>query len=400
VLSAILIFAGTYLVLGIGRLPGFRVDRTGAAIIGASLMLAANVLTVEEAYAAINYDTIMLLFGMMIVVANLRLSGFFTIVSAWVVEHARRPLLLLGGIVVVSGVFSAFFVNDTMCLVMTPLVLEITGRLRRNRVPYLLAVAMASNVGSVATITGNPQNMMIGSLSRIPYRTFTATLAPVAAVGLALTVIVIGLVYRREFREERPLPLEHPIVRVNRVLLWKSLVVSVGMMVFFFAGWPVPKVAVIAGALLLVTRRVNPEKIYREIDWSLLVLFIGLFVVIAGLEKTTVPAGLFAAASRYHLERTAPLSVFTAILSNLVSNVPAVLVFKGFVPHLPDAARAWLTLAMSSTLAGNLTVLGSVANLIVVQKARHAVRISFWEYAKAGVPLSIATIAAGVWMLG
>jgi Na+/H+ antiporter NhaD/arsenite permease-like protein len=400
VLSAILIFAGTYLVLGLGRLPGFRVDRTGAAIIGASLMLAANVLTVEEAYASINYDTIMLLFGMMIVVANLRLSGFFTIVSAWVVEHARRPLLLLGGIVIVSGVFSAFFVNDTMCLVLTPLVLEITDRLRRNRVPYLLAVAMASNVGSVATITGNPQNMMIGSLSRIPYRTFTAALAPVAVVGLALTVVVIALVYRREFREEQPLPIEHPAVRVNRLLLWKSLVVSVGMMVFFFAGWPVPKVAVIAGALLLVTRRVNPEKIYREIDWSLLVLFIGLFVVIAGLEKTTVPASLFAAASRYHLERTAPLSAFTAILSNLVSNVPAVLVFKGFVPHLPDAARAWLTLAMSSTLAGNLTVLGSVANLIVVQKARHAVRISFWEYAKAGVPLSIATIAAGVWMLG
>lgn len=139
---------------------------------------------------------------------------------------------------------------------------------------------------------------------------------------------------------------------------------------------------------------------YQEIDWSLLVLFIGLFVVIAGLEKTTVPADLFAAASRCHLERTAPLSVFTAILSNLVSNVPAVLVFKGFVPHLPDPAHTWLTLAMSSTLAGNLTVLGSVANLIVVQKARHAVRISFWEYAKAGVPLTIATIAAGVWMLG
>jgi Na+/H+ antiporter NhaD/arsenite permease-like protein len=400
VLRAILIFAGTYLVLGIGRLPGFRVDRTGAAIIGASLMLAANVLTVEEAYASINYDTIMLLFGMMIVVANLRLSGFFTIVSAWVVEHARRPLLLLGGIVIVSGVFSAFFVNDTMCLVLTPLVLEITDRLRRNRIPYLLAVAMASNVGSVATITGNPQNMMIGSLSQIPYRTFTAAMAPVAAVGLALTVVVIALVYRREFREEQPLPIEHPAVRINRVLLWKSVVVSMGMMVFFFAGWPVPKVAVIAGALLLVTRRVNPEKIYREIDWSLLVLFIGLFVIIAGLEKTTVPAYLFVAASRYHLERTAPLSMFAAILSNLVSNVPAVLVFKGFVPHLPDPAHTWLTLAMSSTLAGNLTVLGSVANLIVVQKARHAVSISFWEYAKAGVPLSIATIAAGVWMLG
>ena len=395
----ILIFAGTYLVLAIGRLPGFRVDRTGAAIIGASLMLATNILTVEEAYASINYDTIMLLFGMMIVVANLRLSGFFTVVSSWVVEHARRPLLLLSGIVLVAGIFSAFFVNDTMCLVLTPLVLEITGHLRRNPVPYLLAVAMASNVGSVATITGNPQNMMIASFSHIPYSAFAAALAPVAAVGLVLTVGVIAVVYRQEFREERKLPAEHRAVRVNGVLMWKSLVVSIGMLVFFFAGQPVPKVALFAGALLLVTRRVNPAKIYREIDWSLLVLFIGLFIVIAGIEKTSLAANLFAAGSRYHLERTAPMSIFTAVLSNVVSNVPAVLVFKGFVTRLPDPMHTWLTLAMSSTLAGNLTMLGSVANLIVVQKARHAIRISFWEYAKAGIPLTILSIAIGIWML-
>ncbi|HEV3333723.1 MAG TPA: anion transporter [Bryobacteraceae bacterium] len=398
-LTALLIFAGTYLVMAVGRLPGFRVDRTGAAIIGASLMLAANVLSVEEAYAAINYDTIMLLFGMMIVVANLRLSGFFAMVSGWVVEHARRPLLLLAGIASVSAVFSAFFVNDTMCLVLTPLVLDITKQLRRNPIPYLLAVAMASNVGSVATITGNPQNMMVGSFSRIPYRTFAAALAPVAAMGLILTVAVIALVYRREFREEARLPIEHRAIRVDGPLMWKSLVVSAGMVIFFFAGWPVPKVALLAGALLLVTRRVKPERIYREIDWSLLVLFIGLFIVVAGLEKTGVAARLFASATRYHPERTAPMSVFTAILSNLVSNVPAVLVFKGFVPHLPDAARGWLTLAMSSTLAGNLTVLGSVANLIVLQKARHVVEISFWEYAKAGIPTTVLTMAVGVWTL-
>jgi len=399
VLTAILIFAATYLVMAVGRLPGFRVDRTGAAIIGASLMLAANVLSVEEAYAAINYDTIMLLFGMMIVVANLRLSGFFAVVSGWVVEHARRPLLLLAGTALVSGVFSAFFVNDTMCLVLTPLVLDITRRLGRNPVPYLLAVAMAANVGSVATVTGNPQNMMIASFSRIPYRTFAAALAPVAAAGLALTVLVIAMVYRKEFRQEARLPIEHHAVRVDRLLLWKSLAVSMAMVGFFFAGWPVPKVAVVAGALLLVTRRVKPEKIYREIDWSLLVLFIGLFIVIAGVEKTGVAARLFAAAARYHLERTAPMSVFTALLSNLVSNVPAVLVFKGFLPHLSDASRGWLTLAMSSTLAGNLTVLGSVANLIVLQKARHVLKITFWEYAKAGIPVTIVTIAVGIWAL-
>ncbi|HTX35808.1 MAG TPA: SLC13 family permease, partial [Bryobacteraceae bacterium] len=279
-LIPILIFAATYLVLAIGRLPGFRVDRTGAAIIGAALMLAANVLTMKEAYAAIDYDTILLLFGMMIVVANLRLSGFFALVSAWVVDHTHRPLLLLAGIVLVSGVFSAFFVNDTMCLVLTPLVLDITTRQRRNPIPYLLAVAMAANIGSTATITGNPQNMMIGSFSHIGYRAFAAALAPIAAVGLGLTVAAIALVYRSEFRAEAPIEVAHAAVRVHRGLLIKSLAASAAMIVCFFIGWPVPKVAVITGALLLLTRRIKPERVYREIDWGLLVMFIGLFIVL------------------------------------------------------------------------------------------------------------------------
>ena len=398
-LTAFLIFAATYVVLAIGRLPGFRVDRTGAAIIGASLMLAANVLTVPEAYYAINYETIMLLFGMMIVVANLRLSGFFTVVSAWVVEHARKPILLLAGIVAVSGVFSAFFVNDTMCLVLTPLVLEITERLGRKPVPYLLAVAMASNIGSVATITGNPQNMMIGSFSGIHYRAFAAALAPIAAIGLVLTVAVIAVVYREEFRQENDLALEHKPVRVHRFLMWKSVLASAAMIVFFFGGWPAPKVAVIVGGLLLITRRVKPERVYREIDWSLLVMFIGLFIVIAGIEKTPLSQDLFTFAGRFHLERTAPMSIVSAILSNLVSNVPAVLVFKSLVPKLANPMRAWLTLAMSSTLAGNLTVLGSVANLIVVERARQQVEIGFWEYAKAGIPLTVLTLGVGIWVL-
>ena len=398
-LWAYLIFGLTYLVLAIGRLPGFRVDRTGAAIIGAALMLATNVLTVEEAYAAINYDTIMLLFGMMIVVANLRLSGFFTLVSSWVVEHAHRPLVLLSSIVVVSGVFSAFFVNDTMCLVLTPLVLDITERLRRNPIPYLLAVAMASNIGSVATITGNPQNMMIGSFSGIPYREFSAALAPIAGIGLVLTVATLAVVYRSEFRHAEKLAPEHRPIRVHKALLWKSIAAAAVMLCLFFAGWPVPKVAVVAGALLLLTRRVKPDRVYREIDWSLLVLFIGLFIVIAGIEKTPLPNALFEFAKRYNLDRTAPMTIFTAILSNIVSNVPAVLLFKGFVPRLPDATRAWLTLAMSSTLAGNLTVLGSVANLIVVERARRTARISFWEYARAGVPLTLLTLALGILMI-
>jgi Na+/H+ antiporter NhaD/arsenite permease-like protein len=396
---ALAIFAGTYLVLAIGGLPGFRIDRTGAAVIGASFMVGFNVLTFDEAIQAVDHSTLVLLFGMMIVVANLRLSGFFRVVAARAVEHAHRPKTLLAAIVAVAGVFSAFFVNDTMCLVLTPLVLELAAALGRNPVPYLLAVAMAANVGSVATITGNPQNMMIGNLSGIPYRTFAAALSPVALAGLVMTFLVIVLSFRSEFRDVARVEVAPLRVRVNRVLLFKSLAMSAGMIVFFFMGWPVAKVAIVAGALLLITRRVKPEKVYHEIDWSLLAMFAGLFIVVAGVEKTSLEDDLISLAAQYHLDRAGVLTTLSAVLSNLVSNVPAVLVFRPLIAHLADPRRGWLILAMSSTLAGNLTILGSVANLIVVERARREAPISFWQYFRVGAPLTLVTLVFGaLWL--
>ena len=392
---ALAIFAATYLVLAIGRFPGLRIDRTGAAIVGASLMVASGALRFDQALRAIDWSTLVLLLGMMIVVANLRLSGFFRLAAARVVLHAHSPRLLLAGTVAVSGFFSAFFVNDTMCLVLTPLILEVTLALRRNPVPYLLAVAMASNAGSAATITGNPQNMMIGALSGIPYRSFLAALAPVALVSLVLTWLVLTLVFRAEFNHDRFTPDPSLRVRVNRPLMWKSLTVAAAMVAFFFAGYPVAQVAIVAGALLLVTRRVKPEKVYHDIDWPLLALFAGLFVVVRGVETTSLERDVLRLAQGSPLDRPAVLTLFSAILSNLVSNVPAVLVFKPIVARLTDPAGAWLTLAMSSTLAGNFTILGSVANLIVVQRARPGVHISFSDYFKAGAPLTLLSLAFG-----
>jgi len=308
--------------------------------------------------------------------------------------------VLLAAIVLVAGLFSAFFINDTMCLVLTPLVLEIARQLRRNPVPYLLAVAMAANIGSVATITGNPQNMMIGSFSSIHYRTFAAALSPVAAVGLVLTVAVIAAAYHREFRSQEKVAMARHPARIDRALFWKSLIIAVGMIVFFFAGWPVPKVALTAGALLLVTLRVKPERVYRETDWPLLVLFIGLFIVVAGIEKTALLEDVMRAAARFHLERIWVLSAFASLLSNIVSHVPAVLIFRSFIARMSDPARHWLALAMSTTLAGNLTILGSVANLIVIERARLEAPISFWEYFRVGAPLTALTLAFGVFWLG
>ncbi len=395
--AAIAIFAMTYLVVAIGRLPGFRLDRAGAALVGASLMVAVGALPLEEAPKAIDFDTIILLLGVMIVVANLRLSGFFRLVSGWVVTRARYPIVLLASIVLVSGIFSAFLVNDTVCLVLTPLVLDLVTRLRRNPVPYLLAIAMASNIGSTATITGNPQNMIIGSLSHIPYATFAAALSPIAGIGLVLTVGLIALVYRSEFRTRQRLRGEPRPVHADWPIIVKSVAVSLAMIAGFFAGIPPAEVAIVAGAVLLLTRRIKSEKVYAEIDWTLLLMFAGLFIVVAGLEHSVLSPEVIGAVGQLHLERIPVLSAVTAILSNIVSNVPAVLVLKPFIAQLQSQQQAWLTVAMASTLAGNFTLVGSVANLIVVQRARaQNVEIGFWEYFKVGAPLTVLTIGIGV----
>ncbi|HXM85891.1 MAG TPA: anion transporter [Stellaceae bacterium] len=397
---AFLIFAGTYLVVALGRLPTSRLDRTGAALLGASLMVASGTLSLNEAYSAVNLDTLTLLLGMMIVVANLRFAGFFELAALWVGQHARRPFYLLAGVAGVSALLSAFLVNDTVCLMLTPVVATIARRMGRNAVPYLLAVAMGSNIGSAATITGNPQNIVIGSLSHIPYGQFTAALAPVAAAGLVVAVALLALFYRAELARGGALKPPALAVKWDRGLLIKTLVVIVFLVGFFFWGTAPAKAAIIAGALLLLTRRVKPDRVMREIDWPLLLMFAGLFIVVAGLEKAVLTPELRAAVGHLQLNQPANLAVIAALLGNLVSNVPAVLVIAPFIPDLADPHRAWLVLAMAATFAGNLTILGSVANLIVVENARRArITIGFWDHFRVGAPVTILTIALGVWLL-
>jgi Na+/H+ antiporter NhaD/arsenite permease-like protein len=394
--AAWLIFIATYAVVALGKIPVYRIDRAGAALLGGSLMVATGVLSLEEAYRAVDFNTIVLLLGMMIVVANLRLQDFsrhHPLIAAYVELTDRWN----GNC---SGVLSAFLVNDTICLVMTPLVLELVKRLKRNPIPYLLGIATASNIGSVATITGNPQNIIIGSISRIPYGTFATALVPVAVVGLVISFVLIALSYQSEFFAGDHLEKINAHTRYHVPLLIKSIFVLAVMVVLFFFGQPVAKVAIVGGAFLLLTRRVRPEKIYFEIDWPLLVMFVGLFVVVGGLEKVAITPDVSAAVGRQHLDNSVILAGVTAVLSNVVSNVPAVLLLKSFVPNLQDPQRAWLVVAMAATLAGNFTLVGSVANLIVAQRAKaRGVEFDFWTYFKVGAPLTVLTIAfALLWL--
>ena len=401
--AAGLIFVGSYIALAIGRIPGLSIDRAGIALVGAGLLVASGALPLEDAYRAIDLDTITLLLGMMIVVANLRLSGFFAVANSWVMAHANRPLVLLGAVVATSGFFSAFLVNDAICLVLTPLVLELTVALGRRPVPYLLAVAMASNVGSTATITGNPQNIMIGSFSHIPYTKFAFALGPVALVGLIVTVALIAIFHRTEFagtaRLEAP---PQSKVNSNRVLMIRALLATLIMIALFFAGVVPAKAAIIIGApAATLARRMKSWRVYRG---DRLVAAADVrrsdFIIVAGAQHALLSPDIIDAVGRLHLDQVPLLTTVTAVLSNLVSNVPAVLMLKPFVDALKDHDTAWLVIAMASTLAGNFTVLGSVANLIVVQRAAASgVAISFWDYFRVGAPLTIITLAIGtLWL--
>ena len=401
-----LLIAVTLVGVAVGRYPWLRMNRATIALAGAVALVAVGAIPLERAFAAIDLPTLTLLFGMMIINANFRLSGFFRLVGGWIVRHAVTPRALLALAILVSGVLSALFLNDTIVLMFTPLVLEITFALRRNPVPYLVGLVSAANIGSTATITGNPQNMLIGVSSGISFNRFLVELAPVALVGLGVAWGVLVLTYRDEFRKGDRLRaadrgsggfLAGIAVRPLRPVLSKSLAATALMLAAFVAGVPVPLAAMGAAALLLVTRRLKPERVFREVDFSLLVFFAGLFVVTAALETTGLSQRMFAVA-RPLAERGVPaLAAVSVVLSNLVSNVPAVLLFRPLVPSFPDPETAWLTLAMATTLAGNLTLLGSVANLIVAEQARaHGVHLGFLEYLKAGIPITLLTLLVGV----
>jgi len=363
-------------------------------------MVVSGAIGFDGAVAAGDFHTLVLLFSMMIIVGHLRLAGGLSAAGQWAARAVANPAALLVLLVAASGVLSALFVNDTICLVFTPLVLNVVSERRLRPLPFLLALATASNIGSAATITGNPQNILIGSVSGIGYGRFFAALAPVALVGLAIDALLLWAIFRRDLQNAGGIASVKVGTPIHAALLWKTVVVMALVVVGFLAGYDTAIVAAAGAAALLVTRRVRPRKVYEAIDWDLLMLFAGLFVVVGAGERAGLDRRLLEWLAPLGIATISGLSAMTAVISNAISNVPAVMLFKSVVPHLPDPRTSWLAVAMSSTLAGNLTVSGSIANLIVIESARRrGLRIGFFEYLRVGVPLTLLTLAFGVWWL-
>ncbi|MEH1842998.1 MAG: anion transporter [Nostoc sp.] len=376
----------TYLGLAFGYIPGLRMNRATIALVGSAFLIALGVLNLQEAWQAIDANTIVFLLSMMVVNANLSYAGFFRRSLSVILSITRSPLGLLIALTFGSGILSAFFLNDTIALIFTPLTLSLTQALGLNPIPYLLAIAGATNIGSVATLSGNPQNILIGSFSGISYLDFLRVLTPVALVGLVIQVILLWLFYP-DVRSDKPCQqVTVSNQRIFKPLLKKTLVITISLLIAFTIGLPLAESALVAASLLLITRRVKPQRILQKVDWNLLVMFSGLFILTRVTQKLNLLEPF-----THAINSAASFLGVTVILSNLISNVPAVLLLHPLVSSRDT--KYWLLLAAGSTLAGNLTLFGSVANLIVVEAATNlGYKLTFWEHLRFGAPLTMCTL--------
>jgi Na+/H+ antiporter NhaD/arsenite permease-like protein len=412
----LVLFGLVYLGMILGGWPGLALDRTGIALLGAIALIGSGELGVDEAARAIDLPTLILLFAFMVVSAQMRLAGFYDALTRRLAALPLSPAQLLGALVVVAGALSAVFSNDVVCLAMAPVLIDACRERRLAPVPFLLALACAANLGSALTLIGNPQNMLIGQALRLSFTGYLLEAAVPVALGLAVTW---GLVWWRtkdrideaaagaagdahaaeRERRAREREAEADAVPLDRWQAGKGLLVALGIVgCFLFAPWPREVVALGGAGLLMVSRQMRSHDLLKQIDWNLLLLFVGLFIVNHALQKTGVPARAVhdLAAAGVALSHVLPLGVTTFVLSNIVSNVPAVMLL------LPVAGgpQAGPTMALVSTLAGNLFIVGSVANIIVVDAAsKHRVTIDWRTHARVGVPVTLATLAVtGAWL--
>ena len=396
---ATVIFAITYVLISGRQLKILPLNRPAAALLGAVLMVSTGVMTPERAYHAVNYDTLVLLLGMMLISAYLYLAHFFEWAADVVLKFSHTPQRLLLFLTLISGILSALLVNDTICLMLTPLVVAVIRRGKLPLLPFLIALATSANIGSVATLVGNPQNMIIGHFSRIPFSEFARSLAPAALVGLAINFGIVSFGFRKVLRAAAISREPHPIQKLDRGLFAIVCIVFVSIFLCFLAGLNLAWTALAGAALVMVLARRDTHEVLKLVDWHLLVFFAALFVVVEGLSDTGLPDAIYRHLQPMFGAHATPqawnLSWFAVAGSNVFSNVPFVLVAGKWIPHFADPALMWKVLALATTFAGNLTIIGSVANMIVVESAREHLEIGFWDYTRFGIPITILTTVAG-----
>jgi len=431
---AFAVFLITYALISIRRFPKIKIERPAAALIGAALMIVLGVVAPSDAISAINLDIVLLLVGMMILVAGLELCGFFEWVSLRMIRYSKNQFTFLVLTMVVTGVLSALVLNDTIVLLFTPIIIRTCRLLKSNPVPFLVAEAMAANIGSVATAVGNPQNAYIATKAGISFVDFSVRLAPVAAVCMLVAIAILYLIYRKEINRGSAQEFRRKILdegwtmfqeeivkgdsaamsglrkmRENKAGLYALLLITAGTFTAFVASHvidaPIAMVAFLGGVVALfvvpIVSKVKAKDMLNGVDWSIILFFVGLFIVLRGVRDSgllTEIKDFFPGFGDGDLPKIEWLTALSALLSNLVSNVPAVMLLSELIPI--SETDLWLALASSSTLAGNATILGAAANVIVAEKAEGmGVEVDFWRFTLVGFPVALATLFVSTLML-
>ncbi len=399
--APVLIFLLTYLAVAVGEIPGLALDRTGIAMLGAIAMVVCGALDTRHAMEAIDFPTLLLLFGLMVVSAQFRLGGFYTQTALLLTRWMDQPRRFLFAVMVASAVLSALLANDIVCLAFTPVLCAALLKRGMNPVPFLLGLAAASNLGSAATIIGNPQNMLIGQVGQLHFGRFLAWCTVPSLLALLAAYGVLLVVYRNRWAGGTPQPevlADWPPYDAHQTR--KGWIITALLVALFFTRVPRELTAMVAAGVLLCSRRLRTRSLLGLVDWHLITLFCGLFVVIRGMEISGLPGRAvdWLAGQGVFLSEVYTLAGLSVVLSNLVSNVPATMLLIKFLD--PADPLPWYVLAVSSTFAGNLITIGSIANLITIEQARaYGIRITFAEHARSGIPITLASLLAlVVWM--
>lgn len=399
--APLVVFGLTYLVIASRQLAVLQLDRPAGALTGAVAMVVVGGMPLDEAHAAIDLGVITLLLGVLLIAAYLEEARFFRLCAWLVLTRARTARRLLWGLTFVGGGLSALLVNDTVCLVLTPLVVVVTIEARLPTLPYLLALASATNLGGVVTFSGNPQNMIIGEAAAgtPSFAQYLAVSIVPGVLCLAASAATLAWLFRRELPDGPLAERDPPRPGFDRALAAKGCAALALFAGAALAGFSLAGAAITAAVLLILIARIPPQRALEHVDWPLLLFFAGLFVVVGGVARTGALADLFAEVApivaRGDATGDAAFVGFTVLASNLVSNVPLVLVAREWIPAMPDPAWGWIMLAWASTLAGNLTLFGSVANIIVMEAAGPRGDISFLRFLRYGAVITLVTLVLG-----
>lgn len=395
----LVIFIITYIGIIFTRLPKVNIDRPSAAFTGAVAMIVFGVVGFDEAIRAIDFNTITLLLGMMIIVSTLKLEGFFSFIASKTISYSSSRVKLLTIIVFVTGVASAFLVNDAVVLLFTPIIISITRKTNLNPVPYLIAEILSSNIGSAMTITGNPQNMLIGISSNISYVDFLIKLLPVSILGMIIIVFVLRVFYRKHFKDNSPLVFESDYqydFKKMRVSVFIFLLVVLGFFLGKILSLSIPIIALTGASLILLLGRAKPSLVIKDIDWVLLLFFASLFILVSSIQSLGLLDSFINIELTENLSSIVGLHSLSLIMSQILSNVPYTVLMVPLMEVLNNE-NLWLSLASSATLAGNATIIGAMANLIVIESSeKEGVKISFWEFFKVGIITTIITLILSI----